>query len=364
MEYELWDMRKFLGMIAQVKPISTYWRDLMFGYEVTSENEYIDFEKIPANGRVVAPYVMPLAAGKPVYQQAARAGRFKPAYVKVKDVIDPLMGLVKVAGSGEALFNPAKLTILQRRELIRASMNSQHVQSIQTLWELQAAQSAIFAGYEVSGEDYPAQQISFGRAANQTIVKTAGTYWGQSGVSILGDIQTWVDRMVDAEFGALPTRITMGRPVWAIMQKDEEILKHMDVNMKGGAATIERGITTAGPDQNKAYKVGELKLGGASGAVIELWVNYDKYQPARGAAEVHFLPQNMIVMTGSKEAYMGYGCFGSIIDPKHGYAAVPIAGRNWEETGDPAVEYMLHQSAPLHVALNPNVTLATQVIAG
>ena len=363
MEYSLWDMRKFLGMIAEVKPISSYWRDLMFGFEVTSENEYIDFEKIPANGRVVAPYVMPLAAGKPVYEQSARAGRFKPAYSKVKDVIDPLMGLVKVAGSGEALFNPATLNIMQRRELIRVAMNSQHVGAIQTLWELQAAQSVIDSAYVVSGDDYPAQNIAFGRAGNQTIVKTSGTYWGQPGVSILGDIQTWVDRMVDAQFGALPTRITMGRPVWAVVQKDEEILKHMDINIKGGAATIERGITTAGPDQVKAYKVGELKLGGASGAVIEMWVNYDKYQPARGAPEVPFLDQTKIVMTGSKEAYRGYRCFGAIIDPKHGYAAVPIAGRNWEETGDPAVEYMLHQSAPLHVALNPNASLSAKVIA-
>lgn len=363
MEYEIWDQRKFLGMIYQVRPRQNYFLDLMFGFEIRSENEYIDFEKIPSQGRVVAPYVRPLAEGRPVFELASRAGRFKPAYVKVKDVIDPLMGLVKVAGTGEALFDPAKLSIMQRRELIRIEMNRQHIESINTRWELQAAQATIDGGYVVSGDDYPAVTLDFGRAANQTVVKTAGTYWGSPGVSILRDIQTWIDRMVDAPFGALPTRITMGRSVWAVVQQDEEILKHMDINVRGGAATIERGLTAAAPEDVKSYKVGELRVGGASGAVIEMWVNYEKYQPARGEAEIPFLPQNKIVMTGSKGAYQGYRCYGTIIDPKHQYASVPISGRNWDENGDPAVEYMLHQSSPLHVPINPNATLTATVLA-
>lgn len=360
MEYAIWDQRKFLGMIAEVKPRRNYWLDLLFGYEIRSDNEYIDFEKIPSGGRVVAPYVMPLAEGKPVFELASRAGRFKPAYTKLKDVIDPLMGLVKVAGSGEALFNPASLSIMERRELIRIAMNQQHVESIQTLWELQAALTAINAGYVVSGPDYPAVNISFGRASNHSVVKSLGTQWGDSGVSIMDDIQTWVERMVDAPFGGLPTRLTMGRKVWSVMRKDQEILKHMDVNIRGGAATIERGIIGT---TEKSYKVGELQLGGGSGATLDLWVSAETYQPTRGAAEQLFLPANKLVLTGSKEAYQGYRCYGTIIDPKHAYASVPISGRNWDEDGDPAVEYMLHQSSPLHVALNPNATLAAEPVA-
>lgn len=362
MEYEIWDERKFLGMITQVKPSSKYFLDLMFGFEMRSDNEYIDFEKIPAPGNVAAPYVMPLAEGRPVYEQAARAGRFKPAYTKLKDVIDPLMGLVKRAGVGEALFNPAKLSVSERRELIRISMNQQHVSSIETLWELQAAQAVINGGYVVQGEDYPAQQIQFGRDPSHTIVKAPGARWGEPGVSILSDIQMGVDRMIDSPFGGMPTRITMSRPVWAVVQQDPEILKHMDRNIEGGSVTITRGITAADSEELKAYKVGELRVGGASGATIEMWVYYEKYQPARGAAEVPFLPLNQLVMTGSRNAYQGYRCYGMIIDPMHNYASVPISGRNWQTQGDPAVEYMLHQSSPLHVPINPNASLSMTVL--
>ena len=361
--YELWDQHKFLGMIAEVVKRDSYFLNLMFGYEIRSDDEFIDFEKIPAIGRVVAPYVMPMAEGRPVFELSSRVGRFKPAYSKVKDVIDPRMGLRKVAGSGEAMFNPASLTIMERRELIRAMMNQQHIESLETLWELQAAHAVIFGAHTVSGVDYPTQLLNFGRAANLTVVKGAGQYWGDAGVSIWADIQAGVDAMTDAEFGAMPTRLTMSRAVWSIVQKDVEILKHMDTNIAGGAATIFRGITAAAPDDAKSYKVGELRVGGASGAVIELWVNYEKYQPTRGAAEVLFLPSNMVVLSGSKTAYQGHRCFGAIIDPKHEYAAMPISGRNWSEDGDPAVEYMLHQSSPIHVPVNPNATMSLKVLA-
>lgn len=359
MDYEIWDQRKFLGMIYEVKPRRNYWLDLMFGYEVRSENEYIDFEKIPSGGRVVAPYVMPLAGGKPVFELAARAGRFKPAYSKLKDVIDPLMGLVKIAGSGEALFNPASLTIMERRELIRIEMNRQHVESMNTLWELQAAGAVIDGGYNIEGDDYPSRVVSFGRAANQTVVKTSGNYWGDAGVSIFNEFQTYVDRMVDAPFGGLPNRATMGRKVWSVLRQDPEFLKQMDVNIRGGSITIDRAITGT---TDKSYKVGEVQLGGNSGQTLELWVTNETYQPKRGMAEVPFLAQNKIVFTGSKEAYQGYRCFGTIVDPKHQYASVPISGRNWEEDGDPAVEYMLHQSAPLHVPVNPNISLTVTAV--
>lgn len=354
MEYSLWDNRKFMGMLAEVRPRRNYWLDLLFGFEIRSDNEWIDFEKIPTNGRVAAPYVMPLAEGRPVFELATRVGRFKPAYTKLKDVIDPLMGLVKIAGSGEAIFDPSRLSIMERRELIRIQMNAQHVEAIETLWELQAAQAAIFGGYTVSGIDYPAVTLNFGRSADLTVLKGAGTYWGDAGVSVLDDFQTLSDRMIDAPFGAVPTRATMGLGAWARMRNNEEILKHMDTTLRGGAATIDRGLT--GGTFDKTYKVGELQFGGGSGQSIELFVSAEKYQPRRGEAEVPFLPTNAVVLSGSANAYQGYRCFGTIVDPNHEYAALPISGRNWQETGDPAVEYMLHQSSPVHVPVNANAT--------
>ena len=67
-------------------------------------------------------------------------------------------------------------------------------------------------------------------------------------------------------------------------------------------------------------------------------------------------------MTSNQNAYQGYRCYGMIIDPMHNYASVPISGRNWQTIGDPAVEYMLHQSSPLHVPINPNASLSMTVL--
>lgn len=60
---------------------------------------------------------------------------------------------------------------------------------------------------------------------------------------------------------------------------------------------------------------------------------------------------------------MGYRCFGAIIDPYAQYQSLEIFPRGWMEQGDPAVEYMLWQSAPLMVPINPNATLKATVVA-
>jgi hypothetical protein len=60
---------------------------------------------------------------------------------------------------------------------------------------------------------------------------------------------------------------------------------------------------------------------------------------------------------------MGYRCFGAIIDPYANYQSLEIFPRNWMEMGDPAVEYLLHQSAPLMVPVNPNGTLRVRAVA-
>lgn len=357
--YELWNTRRSLGVMRDVEPVFDYWLTLGYQFQLNSTDEWIDFEKLPAVGRKLAPFVRPLGAGKPIYNDQASAFRFKPAYSKVKEVIDPLMPLVKRPGIDGAMLGEVTLTPQQRREAIRAAMTVQAVNAMRRRQEWMAAKGIIDGRYTVSGEEYPAVLIDFRRAANQTIVKTSGNYWGQTGISIFDDIQAYADRMFNAPFGSFPTRLTITPKVWAVMRKDEEFMKHMDTQVRNPAATLERGLISA----DKVVKVGELLIGGASGANIEIWLYRDTYLDETTGLEVPFLADGDIVMTASAERIMGYRCFGAIIDPYAQYQALEIFPRNWMEQGDPAVEYMLFQSAPLMVPVNPNATLKATVVA-
>lgn len=357
--YELWNTRRSLGVMREVEPAFTYWQDIGFGYQLNSTSEWIDFEKLPIVGRKLAPFVRPLGSGKPLYNDSARAFRFKPAYTKVKEVIDPLMPLVKRPGIDASMLDEVSMDPNRRRDLIRAAMTVQAVNAIERRREWMAAKAIIDGRYTVSGEEYPAVLIDFLRAANHTVVLGAGNRWGDTGISIFDSIQVLADRMFNAEFGGFPTRLTITPKVWNVMRKDEEFMKHMDRQLRGEAATITRGLISA----DKVIKVGEMMVGGSSGANIEIWLYRDTYLDETTGLEVPFLEDGAVVLTGSRDRIQGYRCFGAIIDPYARYQALEIFPRNWMEQGDPAVEYMLWQSAPLMVPVNPNATLKAIVVA-
>jgi hypothetical protein len=359
--YRVWDTRTSLGVMRDVEPAPSYWTQ-MFSRQINSTDEYIDFEKLPVVGRKLAPFVKPLGTGKPIYADQSTAYRFRPAYVKVKDAVDSTRPLAKLPGVDRAMLDDSPMSVMQRREALKAAMTAQHIQAIQRRWEWLAARAVIDGAVTISGEEYPSAQVDFLRPSNHTVVKTSGQRWGDSGISILDDIQTWADRMFDAPFGGFPTRMTIGTKVWTVLREafrdGGELYGHMDMNIRGSRADGERGLI----DSGRIVKVGELAIGGGSGAMIEIILYRDTYQNELGV-ETPFMTDTDIVLTASAERIMGFRCFGAIIDPYAQYQSVDIFPRNWMETGDPAVEYLLHQSAPLMVPVNPACTLRATVVA-
>lgn len=357
--YNVWDSHKSLGVVRAVDPVLNYWTSLGFNSrEINSTDEWIDFEKLPAVGRKLAPFVRPLGAGKPLYEDRSRGFRFKPAYIKVKEAVDTLMPLVKRPGIDRSMVNVSEITPMQRREIIKVQMTIQAVNAIRRRWEWMAAKALIDAKVTIKGEEYPAVELDFRRNPNHQIVKTSGQFWGDTGVSIFDDIQRWADRMFGAEFGGFPVRLTVTPAVWGVMQRDPEFMKHMDNQVRDPRATIERGLISA----EKAVKVGELLVGGRSGASIEIWLYRDTFIDPDTGVSTPFLNDGDILLSASDDAIQGYRCFGAIIDPYARYQALDIFGRNWMELGDPAVEYLLWQSAPLMVPINPDATLRATVV--
>ncbi len=223
-----------------------------------------------------------------------------------------------------------------------------------------AAKAIIDGKVMVKGDDYPAVEVDFGRAPNQTQVKSAGTFWGDSGVAIFDDFQRYCDIMFEAEFGGFPTRATVGANVWKVMRQDPNFMKHMDTQIRDPRATMDRSLVMGG---EKAIKVGELTVGGNSGAIIEIWQYRETFTNASGAQEL-FMGANDIVLTSSAEAVSGVRCYGAIVDRRAQYQAIPIFPKNWVEGNDPEIEVIGHSSAPLMVPINPNATFKATVVGG
>lgn len=353
-----WTTRTFIGMMREVEPEFSYWLP-MFSQQINFTTEYVDFEKLPNLNRKLAAFVRPSGQGRPIYTDETTVTRFKPAYIKVKDTVDPERPLTSLPGIDRGFLDQDKLSPEQRRTALKAAMTAQLYAAVRRRWEWMACKAVVEASITIEGEDYPKTVLDFKRAANHVVTLGSGSRWGDVGVSIFASIQTYCDRMFNAKFGAFPTRLTMTPKVWAVMRTDAEILKNMDVNYRNGTATVERGLIGA----EKVIKVGELSVGGSSGAIIEIWLYRDTYIDDAGT-ETPFLVDGTAVLTSSPQALMGYQCYGAIVCPTAGYQSIPIYPRNlMPKDTDPVVESILLQSAPLMVPVNPNTTLKLTPVA-
>lgn len=355
--YELWQTRRLLGVFRDSKP-ETWYFGRLFANQMRSEDEWIDFEKLPIRSRRLAPFVKPLGRGHGVFTDKVQGYRFKPANVVVEDEVDPFRPLTMQPGIDPSMLDPARLTPMQRLELLKAQMLREMQLSVERRWEWMRARSVIDGKVTCVYKDGTSVLVDFQRAAGHTEVRTAGNRWGEAGVSILDHVTTIMDTCVNAEFGGLIDRITMGGAVASVVRNDAQIKEHLDVNTKGGVHTVDRGLAPS----DKIYKFGELFVGGGSGHVIELWVNNETYTADDGT-QARYLGNNEIVATSSAAAINGYECFGRIVDKDAMYQALPMFPKNFETGTRVKVENMSIESAPLFVPINPNATYKATVLA-
>jgi len=341
---QFYDSTALLGVMQEMDPVNFYWLDL-FPNSVYSDEEYIDLEKIPRAGRVLAPFVTPINQGRPIYKDRSLMTRVKPAYLKPKDAVTPTRVMKRRPGE---LLTRTPMSPEQRRQAILADIAEYHSRAIDRTFEWLAAK-AIIDGKVVIGDDLmPEREVDFGRAANQTITLGAGARWGDSGVSIFGNLEDWRTVGRRAPFGGRFNRITMGTDAWDVVRKDEEVKRQLDLNIRNTDATIRTGLSA----NSEVSYVGDL------GPDLSVYVYSDFYE-ANGTV-IPFMDPKDIVMTGP--GIEGYRCFGAIQDPHAQYQSYEKFPRNFMQD-DPSAEFVLTQSAPLMVPVNPNATLKARVLA-
>lgn len=340
-----YDTSTLLGLYKEVPAVSAYFRSLAFQSVMTFEDEYIDFEKI-REGRKLAPLVIPTVQGRPVYSEASTTTRMKAAYLKPKDPVSP--GRAIKRRPGENMFAPNTLSPGARFNAIIGDILRVHRETIDRREEWMAAQAVITGKLTLEGPDYPTRVVDFQRAANHTVNLTGAARWDQPGVVIMDVIQTYIDRVRRAPFGGPVNRLTVGANVIGVMLKNDSVLKQLDTQVRGTNADLNTGL-----------RAGEyVEYIGKLGPNLELWVNSDFYEMADGTA-VPFLDPDTIVLTGPN--IMGVRCFGAILDEQAGFRALPVFPKMWSNQ-DPSVTFVMSQSAPLTVPVNPNNSLSAKVL--
>lgn len=344
----IYDTSTLLGVMTDVAPPSSYWLNLCYPGTVTFEDEYIDFGRIDAR-RKIAPLVVPTAQGKPIYSAAERTGRVKPGYLKPKDPVSASRMIKRQAGLGE-LLSSRPLAPAERFNAIVADIQLEHRNAIMRRWEWMAAQATIYGRVLLEDDGYPKALVDFQRDPSLDIVLGAGARWGDPGVSILNSIEGMRKLGRDAAFGGPMNRITVGSDAWEVMRQDPELrdLLRVDFRSNNNGLSINLGVR----DMLDVEYVGRLS------GTLEVYVYSDYYQDASGQT-VPFMDSREIVMTGPN--VQGFKCFGAILDKGANFQPLPIFPKMWDEQ-DPSATFIMTQSAPLMVPMNPNNTLRARVV--
>ena len=347
--HTIYDTVTLLGVMRDFAPTSNYWLNLCFPNVVQFDDEYVDFTKLSDN-RKLAPLVVPTAQGVPIYSAAEKLTRVKPAYVKPKDPVTASRVIKKMAGLGELNSGP-HMSPAARYNAIVADIVRQHRSSIERRWEWLAAQAVIYGQVTLEGERYPQTVIDFERNSDQDINLTGGARWGQSGVSILNNIEAWKKLGRRAKHGGPFNRITVGLEAWEIMRADPEIRDLLK--------TDYRPSQQGGLDLNLGVMEGlDVEYVGKLNGTTDVYVYSDYYEDESGA-QVDFMDPRDVVMTGPN--VQGVRAFAAIQDTAANFQPLAMFPKMWPEQ-DPSVTYIMTQSAPLMVPMNMNNTLRARVL--
>lgn len=337
------DTATLLGVQSKFAEVPSYFLDLFFGGQINFDTEYVDFEKV-STVRKLAPLVVPHAQGRPMYSEKSTVTRIKPAYIKPKDPVSPSRVIRRRPGS---LATPNESDPAARFDALVADILREQREGIERRLEWMAAEAILYGQVVLEDDDYPKATVDFQRDADLTIDLTGGDEWTSSS-GIVKDINDWRSLVRRKPFGGPTNRLTVTPSVWDVMSINTGLVAQLDTTVRGTRDTLNTGV-------REGLQVEKM---GTIGGNLEIWLYSDYYELQDGTA-VPFMQDGDVLLSGPN--VQGTRCYGAILDLDAGLRSLPLFPKMWKNQ-DPSVLYIMTQSAPLMVPVNPNNTLRATVL--
>ncbi len=346
----LYDTRTLMGLMEHVELVNSYFTDLGFGATVLSDKKYIDFEKLDSE-RVIAPLVVPLADGKPIYERTTKVHRYTPAYVKMLDMVEPQDLIYKLPGE---LATPAELNPMQRMTQLVVRIGAKHREALARRIEKMASDSIRFGQMTLVDEQYPEGEIiDFERDPSHTVVLTGPNAWGLPTSTPIANINSWAKIMTKAKHGGQPNRLTMGADAYDAFIKDPEVQRTLDLTLRGSQGNFNIGLSDQGDVQYKG-RIGSYDIYVYSGY-------YEEKDPLNPGAtiQIPYLASNEVILTAP--GMLGVKAFGAIIHNKSLRPETQFFNMYDTPNGGQRTALESH-SSPLTILVNPNRTFRAVVL--
>lgn len=304
----------------------------------TETSEEIHFD-VDSNRRRLAPFVAPIVAGKVVLDKGYVTKTFTPAYIKDKRVFDSNRPFKRAIGERIG----GELAPEQRLQLALANNLVDQIGMLTRRQEVMAVEALRTGAITVAGDMYPTQVVNFGRDAALTVTLAGATLWGAAGVEPLDDVQTWSMKVTEKSASAANT-LVMDVEAWKLFSASAKVQKLLD--------------RFRGADQLVPTVTGEGGRFMGNIGTFDIWVYAGWYEHPDTLALTPYLPARTVLVLGADVE--GTRAYGAIKDEAAGFQAMPYFSKSWVEQ-DPAVRYLLLQSAPLTVPYRVNASLGATV---
>lgn len=328
-------------VVANLKRPKLFLLNSFFRLEQNETSEEIHFE-VEQGRRRIAPFVSPLVAGKVVANNGRIVNSLVPAYIKDKRQFKPNAPLRRAIGEQIG----GNLTPEQRIKINLATSLADQVYGVDRRLEVMAAKAMLSGKYTIKGDQYPERLIDFQRDPELTVIKGPGAKWTDDGVSPLDDLQDWA-LLVAQKSGVYPTEVVLDADAWKAFRKNPEVKERWN-SLNGNIATL----------QPAAAGDGGKFMGSIDG--FDIYTYADWYVDPDDNTEKPFLPSGTVLLS-STTGLEGYRAFGAIQDEEAGYQALPYYAKSWLEK-DPAVRWLLMQSAPLVIPYRINASMSGRVL--
>lgn len=339
----IYDTATLNRVLQDLNQPASFLLDTYFPLVQTSTTEEIYFDVDKSKPRIT-PFVSPRHPGKVVDNGGYETKSFRPAYAKDKREFQPDGPLKRRIGEqigGSS--NPAA----RRAAALGAAMEDQ-LKMLTRREEVMASEALRTGAVTVAGDGYPSVTVNFGRDAALTKALTTTARWGETDVKPLRNMETWAGEIQDAS-GAVSPNVTFDPKAWELVRDDPEVEKFLEYR-RGTSNSINIDPMIRGQGQDKARYVGSI-------GDLNFWVYQDTYVDDDGNTQ-KLLPDYTVIMGGG--AIEGTRAYGVIQDEKANYRADRYFIKSWLEE-DPAIRWMLLQSAPLVVPYRVNASFCATV---
>lgn len=348
---DIFDLYTLQNLQRRIKTAPTFWLASFFRRQINFEGQKILFERVYGDDRKLAPFVVPNVAGRPQRLEGFEMDTFAPAYSKQKDIVDYTMHITRMAGEGLG----GTMSIAQRRDAVVAELLRRQKVKITNTWNWLAARAIIDGKVIIKGEDYPETLVDFRRDPALTTILTGGAKWDQATADPLKDLRE--SRVAANELsGARVQRYLFGANAWELFCQRVDLKELMRAENRGAGQNTSVTLIDDGYGDTVEYMGTMAGLNGQGR--MEFWVDTTKFIDPETGTEAYYLDQNTVV--GVSDMVDGVRCFGAIMDADAGYLPLDTYFKNWR-TPDPSQEYLLTQSAPLMVPVEPNATFSIKV---